>query len=177
MSEPPSEDAEGRWSLELSGQRQDAGRARAFLAERLPALGWSDFLDDASLLVSELIANVAIHARTACEVQIRVGRDLRIDVLDSSPVMPKVRRFGPDSTTGRGLRLVRGLADDWGVERAGTRKRVWFRFDAGSRERRAAAAAGVSQDPDATPDLDALLAEFGSWDEDDTGPVSLARSR
>lgn len=116
--------------LQLEGTRQDAARARSFLRELLPGLGWESRLDDACLLVSELVANVALHAQTAASVSVTgAAQALLVAVDDASSVLPRLSRFSDQSTTGRGLRLVQQMADRWGAERSGVGKRVWFCFD------------------------------------------------
>ena len=49
--------------LRLSGSRQDASLGRRFIADVLPRLGWEDRIDDTTLLVTELIANVVLARR------------------------------------------------------------------------------------------------------------------
>jgi hypothetical protein len=58
------------------------------------------------------------------------GDDIRVGVTDGSPARPRLRRFGPQEATGRGLRLLRVLAADSGVVPhdgvAAGGKQVWF---------------------------------------------------
>jgi hypothetical protein len=86
---------------------------------------------------------------------------VRLCVLDASPVTPRVRSFGAESTTGRGLRMVQTLCAAWGVQPQAVGKTVWVELaleqDAGT----AAAADEVGEDDGAAPDLDALLAALG----------------
>lgn len=176
MSDWPSIDDAEPLSLQLRGQRQDASRARQFLAAQLAGLGWGASVDDACLLVSELVANVALHARTPCKLEIRaVPTELRVDVLDGDPTLPRVRHYDEAATTGRGLRLVSALADGWGADPAVGGKRIWFRFEAGStRRKRQAGAANLLG---AEPDLDVLVAELGGWEDEPSGPAAFAHSR
>jgi anti-sigma regulatory factor (Ser/Thr protein kinase) len=82
---------------------------------------------DAVLLVSELVTNALLHARSAPTVELsRDGDRVRIGVRDDSPVVPRRRRYANDAATGRGIALVEQLATDWGSERVGDGKRVWF---------------------------------------------------
>jgi anti-sigma regulatory factor (Ser/Thr protein kinase) len=113
--------------LELSGRRSDAGLARRFLSDLLPGIGWGDRLDDACLLLGELIANVALHVRSVCIVRVRATPGiLRIEVVDGSPAMPRLLHFSADATTGRGMKLVDRIADSWGAEPLAAGKVVWF---------------------------------------------------
>jgi hypothetical protein len=88
---------------------------------------------------------------------------VRIQVHDLSAVLPRTRRYGVDSTTGRGIRLIATLAADWGVERTSSGKSVWFELP---RE------GTTTVDPDgddAGVDLDAFLAAYDDG-AGDTGP-------
>lgn len=87
--------------------------------------------DDAELLVSELVTNAVLHARSAMRVTVdRRDGALRVSVSDRSPVPPRLRDYGPDAVTGRGMLLVDRLARSWGVERHQDEgKQVWFELD------------------------------------------------
>ena len=161
-------------ALDLPGQRQDASQARRFLGSVLPPLGWEERVDDACLLVSELLANVVLHARTSCRVAVQAepGR-LEIAVSDDSPALPRPRNYAADAATGRGLKLLAALSDAWGADPDGAGKRVWFRFDGPGdapgqlAESRPEAASDL--DPD---DLDGILAQLGAPEEDYDSPAS-----
>lgn len=87
--------------------------------------------DAAVLLVSELVTNAVLHARTPMTVRL-AHRDgvVRVEVRDSHPALPQPRRYNVDTATGRGLRLLETMASAWGVlkvpdaDRPG--KIVWF---------------------------------------------------
>jgi len=86
-------------------------------------------LDDVGLLVSELVANVVDHAHTepVLTLEIALADDwLRIGVVDGSAVRPVVRAPSRSRLRGRGLLLVEGISDRWGVEDHQGGKRVWF---------------------------------------------------
>jgi len=79
------------------------------------------------LLLSELATNAINHARSPFSVVVRYdGQRLRIDVEDSSPLVPLMRTPSSDDTGGRGLLLVDALAAAWGVTPRPDGKRVWF---------------------------------------------------
>jgi anti-sigma regulatory factor (Ser/Thr protein kinase) len=112
-------------------------------------------------LISELATNAVIHARSPFVVELtRSGDVIRVCVRDGSPVQPGIRRYADTSTTGRGLRLVESMSTSWGVEPAGRGKTIWFELDAGRRS------TAQTWDDGADVDLDALLQEFGSGEED-----------
>jgi anti-sigma regulatory factor (Ser/Thr protein kinase) len=101
-------------------------RARRFVAETLT--GATPTVSEViSLLVSEMVTNAVLHARTDVRVSIERGADvIRVEVADESPRSPTVRQFSNAAATGRGLHLVDQLADRWGSEVRGRGKVVWF---------------------------------------------------
>jgi anti-sigma regulatory factor (Ser/Thr protein kinase) len=86
-----------------------------------------DIIDAASLLLSELVTNAIVHART--DVEVRLVTDdhmLRAEVSDGDPTMPTARRPSALTDTGRGLQLIEDLANRWGVSGSAVGKTVWF---------------------------------------------------
>ena len=103
--------------------------ARRLLGELLQAWGLERHVDDASLLLSELVTNVVRHvdADECLVVWVEASEPrLRISVTDVSAVRPVVRVPPPEKPDGRGLLLVSALARIWGVEDLPAGKRVWF---------------------------------------------------
>ena len=101
--------------------------ARRFVRSRLVD-GATD-VDTAALLVSEVVTNAILHARTTVTLTVDVDDDVvRITVRDGSPARPQLHAFAPTSTTGRGLRLLDRLARRWGVDADPVTggKIVWF---------------------------------------------------
>lgn len=101
--------------------------ARRFVQARLVD-GDAD-VDTATLLVSEVVTNAILHARTPVTLTVEVAHELvRVTVRDGSPVPPRVKAFPPTSATGRGMVLLDRLAKRWGVDHdPGTGgKVVWF---------------------------------------------------
>ncbi len=91
------------------------------------ALEW-----ELSQLLTEVVTNAVLHARTPVHVVLQYdeasGR-VRCEVTDGSPMMPRVRRHSIEATTGRGLRLLDQVASTWGTSRVGEGKTVWFEVD------------------------------------------------
>ncbi len=84
-------------------------------------------VDTARLLVSELVTNAVLHARTVIEVACRRdGARARFEVIDGRGAGPTPKCYALDSPTGRGIWLVASLAEEWGVERDVGGKKVWF---------------------------------------------------
>lgn len=128
---PPVGELNGEARLPLRPIPASAATARQFVEETLGAWGCDDFLDAARLLVSELVTNAVLHARTDFELALRVLRTgVRVEVRDGSNAAPVVRRYEDEAMTGRGLSLVDELSARWGVEKlAGGGKVVWFELD------------------------------------------------
>jgi anti-sigma regulatory factor (Ser/Thr protein kinase) len=80
----------------------------------------------AELLVSELITNAVLHARSTARLDIHLeNRRIRVAVHDESTTIPQVRDAQTDDG-GRGLLLVDALAACWGAAPTATGKYVWF---------------------------------------------------
>jgi anti-sigma regulatory factor (Ser/Thr protein kinase) len=102
--------------------------ARRFVAEALAQVP-KPIIDAVELMVSELASNCVLHTAAEFEVCIvRAAGMLRVEVTDSGRGMPILRHPGPADLRGRGLVIVKELADEWGVVRhvGETGKMVWF---------------------------------------------------
>lgn len=119
---PEGPDAECR----LAGTPQASGLARRFVTDTL--LGWNrpELVDDALLVVAELVSNAVLHARSDVTVGLsrREGR-VRLEVGDSSIDPPRLRDVGSATTTGRGLHLIGAIAERWGHSLVDGGKLVW----------------------------------------------------
>lgn len=111
----------------LAAQPAAVSAARRFVRKVLVGSdAW--FIEDAALVVTELVANAVLHAGGPITLTIDVRGDgprVRLEVEDSSPVPPVLREYGTVASTGRGLTLVARLAVRWGVEPVESGKRVW----------------------------------------------------
>ena len=106
--------------------------ARRRLSSELVDSGvYESVVDDASVIVSELISNALRHARPLPSGQVRVcwlrrGDLLELEVSDGG-AMTEPRR-GPgtlSSLGGRGLGIVEALSDGWGVRHENGATTVW----------------------------------------------------
>ena len=91
-------------------------------------------LEDAQLLVSELVTNAIRHAGLEQDATIRLvvetdDHGMRVEVCDRGPGF-ELSEPAPDPSrpSGWGLYLVRELSDRWGIDRDGE-TRVWFELD------------------------------------------------
>jgi anti-sigma regulatory factor (Ser/Thr protein kinase) len=117
-------------SLQLPPDHAAAARARRFVSDTLRGWGCEDVVPDAQLLVSELVTNAVLHARSATRVTVeRNGATVRVSVDDDSSAQPRLRELGPEAVTGRGLLLVDRIAQRWGVDPRAGGKCVWFEVD------------------------------------------------
>jgi anti-anti-sigma factor len=117
----------GRAALELTMDPQAAGRSRAFAAGVCARWSLEAFTDDVILLVSELVTNAVVHARTKAELQLTRSRAvLIIAVADHASARPHASTRDRLAPAGRGLLLVARLADALGSYRLpGGGKVVW----------------------------------------------------
>lgn len=104
-----------------------AGKARRLVRRELASVDDPDLVDAASLLVSELVTNAILHARTDIALFARV-RDgvFRAEVSDANSTLPTQRRPSELAGTGHGLQLIEAIATSWGVLTSGSGKTIWF---------------------------------------------------
>jgi anti-sigma regulatory factor (Ser/Thr protein kinase) len=113
--------------LDLPGEPLDARRTRAWLADMASRWGLGE-VDDAVLVASELVENMAQHAPGPGSVRIELrGRGLSVAVYDSEPNPPLL--ISPAAATaagGRGMAVIDAVALTWGHNpRPGGGKVVW----------------------------------------------------
>jgi anti-sigma regulatory factor (Ser/Thr protein kinase) len=110
-------------------QRRSVRDAREFVIGTLTAWGYDEVPDSLRLCVSEVVTNALLHGVPPGRLfAVRITADgamIRVEVRDSGDGVPELRDPGLCEETGRGLRLVAALADDWGVVRHAVGKTVW----------------------------------------------------
>jgi anti-sigma regulatory factor (Ser/Thr protein kinase) len=102
--------------------------AREFLALACCGRHESQVVEEAQLLVSELVTNAVRYGAPPIELQVRCAGDdrLQVRVRDSEPAVPKARAADADAESGRGLMLVDLVSDAWGHEDDSDGKAIWF---------------------------------------------------
>jgi anti-sigma regulatory factor (Ser/Thr protein kinase) len=115
---------------------------RKVLVEDLQTRSVSEVVvDEAEIVVSELVSNAVRHARPLTDGMLRVHWKVKAGVVevevtdggsDTSP-RPAPRTIWAPS--GRGLRIVRSLAHEWGVTEDRNGSTVWASLGGPSRRR------------------------------------------
>jgi anti-sigma regulatory factor (Ser/Thr protein kinase) len=86
----------------------------------------TEVADDVLLVVSELVTNALLHARTELELHVRTSCDsVFVAVRDANLDPPRRLEASALDAGGRGLCLVESLSDRWGVDEEPGGKVVW----------------------------------------------------
>ena len=110
----------------LANSPTSAAVARRLLRQALEDCQ-RETVETAELLVSELVTNAVLHARTAPVLCIQIDRPgIRVTVEDSSVDPPSLATEATYAERGRGMLILDALASAWGWEPLPTGKRVWF---------------------------------------------------
>ena len=133
----------------MSGQtlrvpwKQSSGReARRVLVASLRELEVDEtVVDEAEIVISELVANAVRHAKPLADGTIRLGWTVRAGVVEvevtdgGGPTVPRPAPRSLLAAQGRGLRIVRGYAHEWGVHEDRAGRTVWVSLGGPSRRR------------------------------------------
>lgn len=114
-------------------RRRSVPAARDFTRRALKDWGITARCDDIVLCLGELASNAVLHGvppGRGFRVVLLVTADgtLRGEVHDSGGGHPRIPQAGEGDESGRGLLLVRALADRWGVAERDPGKIVWCEF-------------------------------------------------
>jgi anti-sigma regulatory factor (Ser/Thr protein kinase) len=122
--------------IELPARPESAGLARRFAHSCLLDWQLGRLTDDVDLVVSELVTNALLHARSevrgTAPIRLEVVRELDslvCQVTDGSVAPPTQESAGETAEHGRGLLLVDVLSAQWGWFTGPAGKAVWARFD------------------------------------------------
>lgn len=116
-------------AVELRPERGAPAIARQLATATCTANGIDpEVCHTAALLVSELVTNAVIHARTGVRLELhQTTPRLWVGVTDRDErSQVQIQRGSPVAKHGRGLEIVENLALAWGVDRTASTKTVWF---------------------------------------------------
>ncbi len=118
----------GRLTTTLACESTSTRVARQIVRTALLEAGQPQWTDAAELACSEVVTNAILHAHSDIELTVDVVPDhVRVEVRDSSPVLPVQRDYNEHATTGRGMALVAALTSAHGISDVGPDgKTVWF---------------------------------------------------
>jgi anti-sigma regulatory factor (Ser/Thr protein kinase)/anti-anti-sigma regulatory factor len=118
-----------RFTATLPATPQAPAQSRALLNRACRVWRLTDLAPAAEVILSELCANVVVHARTTMRIIIhRTPEAMYIVVRDADPTPPQPRslpRTGAPADSGNGLQLVDAFATDWGTMPTTDGKAVW----------------------------------------------------
>ncbi|MDB1088071.1 ATP-binding protein [Streptomyces sp. ACA25] len=141
MSHTTRADTDGTGhAWELRAEATTLGLWRKEVAMAVAKLGGNcEAVEVARLGVSELLSNVAAHvADPACRLEVlRDQGGIRVQLFDHSPVAPAVLTPRWEAERGRGLWLLRELADGLGYVLTPSGKWVWFVINSAEPDREA----------------------------------------
>ncbi len=110
-------------SLSVPWAMNSAVQVRRTLVSDLRARAVNEsVIDEAEIVISELVANAIRHAQPLPDGTIRINWTVNDGVVEVSvtdgggPTTPAPAPTSPWSANGRGLRIVRSLAHEWGVK-------------------------------------------------------------
>lgn len=123
----------GRDRLPLSANADAPHLARSFVEAHARGLD-DQLLDDALLLVSELVTNAVDHGHEAITLYLRVHPPgIGVGVKDEGAAFPSIAIVAPKvgTASGRGLLIVDTVASSWGItpENPPPGKTVWFELN------------------------------------------------
>lgn len=112
-----------------------AGAARLHVTEFLSSRNLPpDVIDDARLVVSELVANAVQHGRPSPDGFLNLAWEIEasnlvLSVEDGGDQPIRQREPTPESVNGRGLHIVESLSNSWTVQRAAGTTQVCASID------------------------------------------------
>jgi anti-anti-sigma regulatory factor len=133
LAEVAAEPEPRRIRIRLRPVPDSCRQVRQIITQACTAWQRSELAATATLVATELVANVVRHAHTKMDVTfgLRDGR-MWVTVRDGSRRLPKRLDPGLADAGGRGLRLVHELTESWGVLPVFDGKVVWTQVAAGA---------------------------------------------
>lgn len=125
------------WDLAFLANAEEVAGLRRVMRLHLELWGLPGVIYAAQICVTELVANVVRHVgpgTPSCLAVSMNGNRLRIEVSDPDlRALPTLVRAAGESEAGRGVALVDGVADRWGVILRGDSKVTWCELATGLR--------------------------------------------
>ncbi|MGW4732618.1 ATP-binding protein [Streptomyces shenzhenensis] len=126
----------GHLEIDLDVTSEAVPIIRNIVHAHLKLWGLAGLVDDVRITVSELLTNVLQHVAPDARTEVRNARltvtrtpgALNVCVRDFEPALPKLSHQEADTEGGRGLHLVKALADDFGASPVKGGKDVWATF-------------------------------------------------
>lgn len=138
----PMAAGDGTRSIRLTHSLLAVREARTTLVLDLRERGvCTAVVEEAESVAAELIANAVRHARPLADGCVRLRWKVKagaveVEVRDGgSDSMPRALRTSPLAVHGRGLRIVRSMAHEWGVLEETNGRTVWAALGGPSRRR------------------------------------------
>jgi signal transduction histidine kinase len=114
----------------FSGSTRSPAVARRFVDDHCCAEHGHLAKDALLLITSELVTNAVCYGRPPITVQLCcLGTEIRLTVGDAGPGLPDEQ--GTSGRLGTGLRIVAGIAREWGSTRLAAGNEVWCRVPSG----------------------------------------------
>jgi DNA-binding NarL/FixJ family response regulator len=102
---------------DLEQSRSSPARAREFVTDTLRRWNCDVVIEDALLVVSELVTNAVTHAASSCRLLLRLAPGvLRIEVTDNGEGSPEPQSLDLHRASGRGLMIVSAMSAAWGID-------------------------------------------------------------
>jgi anti-sigma regulatory factor (Ser/Thr protein kinase) len=125
------------WDLSFLAEPEELAGLRRVIRLRLGLWGLTDTVQDAQLCATELVTNVMEHVGVGTPARLAVsmsGSRLRLEVSDpETRALPTLGALTEGHERGRGLMLVEGVAERWGVLLRGDSKVTWCELATGLR--------------------------------------------
>lgn len=136
-------EADGQRSVRIPYAVESVPLIRTVLTEDLVGRGVDPgIVAEAETVASELVANAVKHAKALGDGCVRVrwkvkSGTVEVEVSDGGgPTLVRPMPPSPWANSGRGLRIVRSLAHEWGVQDDKNGRTVWAALGGPSRRRR-----------------------------------------
>lgn len=139
----PNGPVEGTKSVRVTHTHRAVREARSTISSDLAARGVDRLIiEEAEAVVAEFVCNPLIHARPLADGCVRIRWKVKsgaveVEVRDGgASTTPKPVRRSLWAVRGRGLRIVRSMAHEWGVQDERNGRTVWAALGGPSRRRR-----------------------------------------